>query len=190
MKYLIVYAHPNSKSFCYAIKEKIASIIKEKYGECQIRDLYAMQFNPVLSADDFASFSRKELPGDIKKEQELIRSVETIIFIHPVWWFNMPAILKGYIDRVFTKGFAYDYVGKIPKGLLRDKKVMIFSTTGGMRLAYYFLGFKSAVKKSIDVGVFNFCGMKVVLHKFFYAVPVVSLKEREDMLSSIETINF
>jgi len=190
MGYLIVYAHPNPKSFCHAIKEKIEGIIKNKYGECLVRDLYAMQFNSVLSAGDFSAFSRHEIPEDIRKEQDLIRKAETVIFIHPVWWFNMPAILKGYIDRVFTKGFAYDYVGKIPKGLLRDKKVMIFSTTGGMRFAYYLLGFKFAVKKSIDVGVFNFCGMKVVLHKFFYAVPVISYSARSKMLSSIERIKF
>ncbi|MBM3243234.1 MAG: flavodoxin family protein, partial [Candidatus Omnitrophica bacterium] len=92
--------------------------------------------------------------------------------------------------RVLTKGFAYDYAGKIPKGLLRDKKVMIFSTTGGMRIAYYLLGIKAAIKKSIDFGIFNFCGMRVILRKYFYAVPVISAAARSKMLANIEKIGF
>jgi NAD(P)H dehydrogenase (quinone) len=102
----------------------------------------------------------------------------------------MPAILKGYIDRVLSRGFAYDTKGPLMLGLLKGKKVMVFNTTGGPRFAYYLLGYKLAMKISIGAGIFNFCGMKVILHKFFYAVPAITDAARKKMLASIQHIDF
>ena len=104
MKYLVVYAHPNPKSFCHAIKEEIVVRLKEQGAIVDVRDLYQMGFNPVLSANDFMQLAQKKIPADIQKEQDLVAGADTIIFIYPVWWFSMPAILKGYVDRVFMRG--------------------------------------------------------------------------------------
>ncbi len=190
MNYLIVYAHSNPKSFCHAIKEEIEAKIKQDGGKFVVRDLYQLGFNPVLSSQDFVQFIQHKTPDDIQKEQDFIRKADVIILIYPVWWFNMPAMLKGYIDRVFSRGFAYDSKGPIIIGLLRGKKVMVFNTTGGPRFAYYLLGYKSAIKTSIDAGIFKFCGMKVLLHKFFYAVPAISDSARKKMLAGIRNIKF
>jgi len=75
-------------------------------------------------------------------------------------------------------------------GLLKGKKVMVFNTTGGPRFAYYLSGYKSATKNSIDARIFKFCGMKVILHKFFYAVPAITDAVRKKMLASIGSIIF
>ncbi len=190
MKYLVVYAHPNPKSFCHAIKEEIVVRLKEQGAIVDVRDLYQMGFNPVLSANDFMQLAQKKIPADIQKEQDLVAGADTIIFIYPVWWFSMPAILKGYVDRVFMRGFAYDMKGHMLQGLLKGKKAMLFSTTGGPRFAYYLLGYLVAMKIAIDAGVFNFCGLKVALHKYFYAVPTISDGARRQMLASIKNIKF
>lgn len=190
MKYLIIYAHPNPKSFCHALKEEIQAQIKLQGGQYLLRDLYALGFAPVLSSADFVEFLQHKTPPDILKEQELIRDAGTLIFIYPVWWFGMPAILKGYIDRVFIRGFAYDTKGNLIIGLLKGKKVMVFNTTGGPGFAYFLFGYKSAIKTCIDIGTFKFCGMKVILHKFFHAVPVITDAARKKMLASIKNIKF
>jgi len=186
--YLLIYSHPNPKSFNHSIKEKIASVLRSKGKNVEVRDLYVLGFDPVLSAGDFSQFADGKTPPDIAKEQEYIKKADALIFIYPVWWFGLPSILKGYIDRVFSKGFAYDYAGKMPRGLLVGKKVMVFSTTGGPKITYFLGGYKSALDKTITSGIFKFCGMDVIFHKFFYAVPIITEKKRKLMLDSIENL--
>ncbi len=190
MNYLVVYAHPNPKSFCHAIKEQIVAQIQSHGSECVVRDLYQMGFNPVLSADDFMKFREKTTPADIQAEQDYIRKADVLIFVHPIWWFSMPAILKGYVDRVFSRGFAYDMKGHIIQGLLKGKKAMMFTTTGGPRIAYYLLGYWLAIKAAIGFGIFNFCGIKMAKHQYFYSVPTVTNEVRTKMLEAIKKIKF
>ncbi|MBF0386072.1 MAG: NAD(P)H-dependent oxidoreductase [Candidatus Omnitrophica bacterium] len=190
MKYLIIYAHPNPKSFNAAIKEQVVSYLKSKGKEVVVRDLYQLGFNPTLSGNDFAQFLQGQIPLDIKKEQELIGEADTLIIIHPIWWFNLPAILKGYIDRVFSHGFAYKFADGEIKGLLTGKNVIIINTTGGPQENYENFGYKDALKLTICNGIFAFCGMSVKSHKFFYAVPTVSNDARTKMLEEIKALDF
>ncbi|MFA5094784.1 MAG: NAD(P)H-dependent oxidoreductase [Candidatus Omnitrophota bacterium] len=190
MKYLIIYTHPNPKSFNHAIKEKIETKLKNEGNEVEIRDLYALGFDPVLKGADFVAFKAGKTPDDIKREQDHIKSSDTIIFIHPIWWFGQPATLKGYIDRVFSYGFAYISDKGILKGLLTDKKAVIINTTGGTEDDYRNNGYKDALAKTMDIGIFSLCGIKVILHKFFHAVPAVSNDEREKMLLELDSISF
>ena len=185
--YLVVYAHPNPKSFNHAILESVGERLGELNRTYDVRELYALKFNPVLAGDDFAALQKGKLPQDIQTEQEYIRNAKTLLFIYPIWWFGMPAVLKGYIDRVFSYGFAYDIDPKIGlRGLLRDKKVMIINTTGGPEANYQKFGFNDALKKTTEVGTFELCAMKVVMHKYFYGVPSVTDEARKAMLKEIE----
>ena len=109
MKHLIIYTHPNPASFNHAIKETLARVLKEKGHEVRVRDLYALGFDPVLKASDFETFLAGKVPVDIAVEQEHIRWAEQLTFLYPIWWGRMPSIAGGYIDRVLSKGFAYDY---------------------------------------------------------------------------------
>ena len=128
MKYLIVYAHPNPKSFNHAILETISGELQKKKKEVKVRDLYKIGFNPVLSIKDLSAIEKGAVPKDIKKEQNYISKADTLIFIFPIWWSAMPAMLKGYIDRVFSLKFAYDITADGVIGLLKGKKVFIVST--------------------------------------------------------------
>lgn len=122
MKHVIVYAHPNTESFNHAILETVKKELEEKGHEVRVRDLYELNFNPVLGASDFISFSQGNTPADIKEEQEHISWADSITFIYPVWWAGLPAILKGYVDRVFSHGFAYAYGENGIEKLLSGKK--------------------------------------------------------------------
>lgn len=190
MDYLIVCAHPNPKSFNMAIRQEIEKILTQKKKTFAARDLYQMKFNPVLAGDDFMAFKEGKTPKDIETEQKYIREADKIIFIYPIWWFGMPAALKGYIDRVFSYGFAYEFGPSGLKGLLGGKKVMIVNTTGGANEDYDKAGFNKALQTTVNLGVFGLCAMEVILHKFFYAVPQVTDEARKKMLGEIQQIVF
>ena len=107
MKVLVVYAHPNPASFCHAVLEAVTETLKLKNHTVEIRDLYAMHFDPVLKPTDFEGIATGNYPEDIKTEQNHIAWAEMVIVIHPIWWTGMPAMIKGFIDRIFSYGFAY-----------------------------------------------------------------------------------
>jgi len=184
MDYLIIYAHPNPKSFNHAIKETIENKFKEKGISFETRDLYALGFDPVLKADDFIAMEQGSYLPDVKKEQEFINKAKRLIIIHPIWWYSMPAILKGYIDRVFSYGFAYILEEDI-KPLLTDKEVIIFNTLGEGKEECESSGMSNCLKKTIG-DIFKFCGMKILEHKLFYAVPYVTDEDRKQMLKEVE----
>ena len=188
MKYLIVYAHPNPKSFNHAILETISQELQKKKREFTVRDLYRIGFNPVLSTKDLLAIQNGAVPKDIKKEQNYISKADTLIFIFPIWWSAMPAMLKGYIDRVFSLGFAYDITEDEVIGLLKGKKVFIVTTTGASKEDYEKMGAFKMMNMSIDMAIFQFSGMKVIGHKYFSSVPNVSQQDRKKMLKELKLL--
>jgi NAD(P)H dehydrogenase (quinone) len=107
MKYLVIYSHPNPQSFCHAILETVKKTLAAKKHDVVVRDLYALGFDPVLKAADFAAIQSGKTCVDIKPEQDYIVWSDIMTIIHPIWWAGQPAMIKGYIDRVFSYGFAY-----------------------------------------------------------------------------------
>jgi len=186
MKYLIVYTHPNPWSFNHAIKDAVAEELKKNNKEFQIRDLYKTGFNPVLKAEDFAEIKRGSVSQDVKTEQDYIRSADVIIFVYPLWWSGMPAMLKGYIDKVFSEGFAYKISEKGIEGLLSGKKVFLVTTTGASREDYEDSGVFKSMGQLIDFGIFGFCGMEVIEHLYFSSVPYVTDDDRKRMLEELK----
>ena len=183
MKILIVFAHPNNKnSFNKAILEEAINFLKARKLEFEIIDLYAEKFNPVLEYEEL--YEGKE-DKKVSLYQEKIKQSDFIIFIHPLWWYNFPAVLKGFIDRVFSYGFAYGEVNGKIEGLLDDKKVLIFTTLGESEEKCK--NVCPCVSKTIT-SIFEFCKMKVLEHKLFYAVEYVSDETRKEYLSEVPKI--
>lgn len=183
MKNLIIYCHPNPKSYNHALLDICTEHLKEGGDEIRIRDLYKMKFDPTLKGSDFEAFMKGEVPADIREEQDQISWAEVVTFIFPIWWFQMPAMLKGYIDRVFSKGFAYDVAEDGLKGLLTGKKINIINTTGGAEDIYDSMGFRDALTKTHEIGIFGVSGMEVSSHRFFFAVPFITDEDRKGMLA-------
>ncbi len=188
MKNLIIYCHPNPKSFNRAIFETVKETLKNSGHEVKTRELYELDFSPVLKPADFEAMHQKTYSPEVLAEQNEIKWADQIIIVSPVWWFSLPAMLKGYIDRVFSFGFAYSYTKDGPVGLLKNKKVAIFNTTGGAEDFYKSSGMINSLKQTIDDGIFGFCGMEVVLHKYFFGVPATTPEVRAGMLAEAKVL--
>ncbi|MDD2635289.1 MAG: NAD(P)H-dependent oxidoreductase [Bacteroidales bacterium] len=184
MKALIIYANYKENSFTGAIKDTVAETFHNNGHEVVIRDLYEIKFNPVLSKKDLESIDNEIFPIDIMNEQKFIQWADLICFVYPIWWSGMPAILKGYIERVFVQGYAFEFDQNkaIPK--LTDKKIIIFNTTGSKNVL--------KDKNRIDAlntlthdCIFGFCGIEVIEHKYITAVSQASTKEKENIFDEI-----
>ena len=188
MKHLIIFAHPNSRSFGAAIADTVRKVSAEKGADTRFLDLYEEKFNPVLSGADFEAVGNGNTPEDIKKGQELVEWADVLTFVYPVWWAGLPAILKGFIDRVFLYGFAYVSGEEGVKGLLGGRKVLLLSTSGTPSEIYAENGMHKSMKQTQDDGIFRFSGIDDVKHFFFGAVPYVENATREGYLKEVEKI--
>nr|WP_315200616.1 NAD(P)H-dependent oxidoreductase [uncultured Flavobacterium sp.] len=133
MKHLIIYAHPNSQSLNSHLKQTLSEYLSNSGQEVVIRDLYELHFNPVLSLEDMQGQRMGKVAEDVKQEQEFISWADHITFIYAIWWTGMPAIMKGFIDRVFSYGFAYRYDQGVQKGLLTGKQTTVINTHGNRK---------------------------------------------------------
>lgn len=186
MKHLIVVAHPNPKSLTSAYVQAIVETSQDAGHEVRLRDLYALGFQPVLGASDFAEFHQGKVPADIAEEQGHIAWADMITFVYPTWWAGMPAMLKGYVDRVFSYGFAYSVAADGSyQQLLKGKKAMLFTNNGTPDAIYEQMGMLDALRLTSDTGVFRFCGVEVVAHKFFGGVAGTTDEVREDYIAQV-----
>lgn len=187
--FLIIYAHPNPASFNHSLKKKIITTLETVHVPYTVIDLYAHNYNPVLSL--------KEMMGDVsfetRKYQNLIKESTSIIFIFPVFWFRAPAILEGFLDKVFIPGFAYRFkqiIGKygIPIPLLKDKEVLTIVTHGAPALPVKTI-YVNAVKYRFLLGFLSFC-FNLWRCKFLqlWSVPFVKPEEREKYLRKVERL--
>ena len=182
MKVLVVYAHPNPDSFNHAVLERFVAGLHSKNHEVEILDLYAQGFNPLLSAADLASLQAGETPADIQLQQAKVARAEGLAFLFPIWWSSMPAVLKGWIDRVFSLGFAYAFTEEGPVGLLKQHKALLITTSGGDQAFFDHSGIQKAIQMTIDLGIFGFSGIPKIQHEFFYNVVQIDPATREGYL--------
>lgn len=188
MNHLVIFAHPNPASFNHAILEAYVHELADAGHEVRIRDLYAIRFNPVIVQADYDLINRGTPPVDIAQEQDHIRWADVTTFIFPVFWAGMPAILKGYVDKVFALGFAYVFEGDRPKGILKGRRAVIINTTGGALNYYRKSNMLDSIRQTIDGAVFRFCGFQIIEHTFFVGVPMSTPAERTRMIDEVRTL--
>ena len=185
MKHLIIYAHFNNKSFTRGIVDKISDLLNSQNKEHQIIDLYGDKFNPVLGMDEMQLIHEKgEVSEDVLKYQEKISWADHITFVYPIWWAQMPAILKGFIDRVFTFGFAYKYGKEGVEGMLGNKTAKLIVNTGATNDVYQKTGIADAHKKLNIDGILNFCGIDADVTYFGNIINSTD-EERKNYLDSL-----
>ncbi|MGN7360661.1 NAD(P)H-dependent oxidoreductase [Paenibacillus sp. SAF-054] len=182
MNHLIIYAHPRKESFNHAILETAVQGLKQKGHDVIVRDLYAMKFQPVISSSEVLG----GVGEDVEQEQKHLMWADVITFIYPIWWTGLPAIMKGYIDRVFSYGFAYRYVNGVQMGLLKGKKTVIINTQGKSHAQYAASGMDQALRLTSDKGIFEYCGLEVMYHLFLESVPESDDDTRAAWLAQIE----
>lgn len=167
MRHLIIYAHPNENSLNHHLLNTVVETLQSRDQEVIVRDLYKIGFDPVFSLDDMQGQRLGKVSDNIKTEQEHISWAEQITFIYPIWWTGLPAMMKGYIDRVFSYGFAYRYDQGIQKGLLKGKKTVIINTHGKSHEEYEKIGMDKALNLTSDNGIFIYSGLEIIRHLFF-----------------------
>lgn len=179
MHALIVFAHHNPKSLNGRLKDQAVEVLIQTGYEVIVSDLFAMKFKALADANDFTYLSEPDyfdlqkeqryaaqhhtFTPDIVAEQEKLRKADLVVFQFPFWWYSMPAVLKGYIDRVFSVGFAYGGARE-----LAGKKA-IFCTTTGSPIHFFTIengpGPIEQILHHILYGTFAFCDM-IVLKPF------------------------
>lgn len=167
MKTLIIYAHPETDGHCTETLRQVESQMKEKNKEYEIIDLYKIGYNPVLQKEELYTAGNRNISEQNLEFQQKIKNSNNLIFIYPVWWGTMPAILKGLFDRILTSGFAYKYhEGGKKEEFLRDKKAVVFVSSGGPRLGYLFFNIPKILIKNRILG---FCGIKTKVYQIYNA---------------------
>lgn len=192
MRILVILAHPDPKSFNHAIARRAIRRLKENKHKIFFHDLYNENFNPILPASELPKDGR--IRKTIKKHCDELKRSDGIIIVHPNWWGQPPAILKGWIDRVMRPGVAYEFQDGdkgegVPIGLLKAKTGIIFNTsnTGKEREENIFLDPLETLWKNC---IFYLCGVKSVQRKIFRIIVTSSKEEREQWLNEIdETID-
>lgn len=189
LKHLIVYCNPNPESLSVAYRDTISELTEMAGHSVNVRDLYNIGFHPVLQMSDFDAIKHGQIPEEVKVEQDYVMWADLLTFIYPIWWAGMPALLKGYFDRVFARGFAYrtDESGQI-QGLLTDKKVVVINNMGVPYADYEKSGMLKSLRQVSEEGLFGFCGMQVCEHRFFGHLDDASKAEREGHVGQLKLI--
>ncbi len=186
MRHLVIAAHPNTKSFNHAVVAAYTSALIARKHRVECRDLYAANFNPVLSARDLAAVGQGKASKDIREEQAAIRRAHVVTLISPLWWSGFPAMLKGYLDRVFCAGFAYVVKqGEYLPGLT-GKKGVIITTSGASKEELKSGGTLRALRTIYDEGLMKFCGIEMMQHLYLSAIdPTMSQVDGEKRLAEV-----
>ena len=181
MKVLIVFAHHETKSFNTALLARSVEELTALGHEVQVSDLYAMQFNPVATATDFRqrrfpdvlqydreqkySHQHQSFSDDIAGEIEKLLWCDLLILQFPLWWFSVPAIMKGWIDRVFVNGAVYGAGRRYDTGGLRGRRAMVVTSTAaleGMAAPDGLVGSLDVILWPIQNGTLAYAGCSVL----------------------------
>lgn len=204
MNVLIVYANPEPKSFQGRMKDLAVETLSGRGHDVVVSDLYAMGFHPVagpgdirgerkdpsffsLQSEQTAAFEGGTLAPDIAEEVQKLKQADLVILQFPVWWFGMPAILKGWADRIFLRGFAYMPGRRFDAGLFKGKLAMV-ATTAGTSVDPYapdgLFGDMATFLWPIHNGLLRYCGFDVLPPFVAYQPGRVGEEGRQEYLEA------
>jgi NAD(P)H dehydrogenase (quinone) len=206
-KILIIHAHPESQSFCSSLKNEAVNYFQSQGAEVKVSDLYAMGFNPVgdkhdfteLQHPDFFKYQMEQVHAhqnnlftpEVKAEMDKLEWCDTLIFNFPLWWFGLPAILKGWVDRIFAMGLVYGAgKGVYDNGTYKNKTAFLTFTTGGPEIAYGDTGKNGnldTILYPIQHGMFYFAGMTVLPPFISFSPARITDEERKTQLALYKT---
>jgi len=201
MKAFIVHAHPEPNSFTAAMKQLAVDTLRAAGHDVRVSDLYAMKFNPVASGADFRKRSNNDylvyaleqrhadgtntLAGDIAGEIEKVVWADLIIFSFPVFWFSVPAVMKGWIDRVLISGRFYGGTRFYDQGGLKGKRALLALTLGGQEHMFEANGIHGPLEDMLRPllrGTLGYVGFDVLPPFVAWHVPYISAEARQEIL--------
>ena len=203
MKILIVYWHPEPQSFNGAMFRTACETLTNAGHEVKTSDLHEMRFDPVSGRKNFTSVKNRDyfkqqieemnatetggFSEEIEAEMEKIDWCDLMIWQFPLWWFGLPAALKGWVDRVFAMGRVYGLGHYFETGVFCGKKALLSLTTGGPEEAFNQGGFNgdiSGILRPIQRGILEFVGFSVLAPQIVYGPVRMTNHEREHHLAA------
>ncbi|MBI9066603.1 MAG: NAD(P)H-dependent oxidoreductase [Salinivirgaceae bacterium] len=184
---LIINGHPNKESFCNSLAENyFKGAVKLELASAKILNLYDLSFNPILQN---GYQTRTELEPDLLASWELIKEANHIVFVYPNWWGTYPALLKGFIDRLFLPGFTFDYQNNspLPKKLMKGKSASIIVTMDSPGF-YYNLFLRKPGHNSMKKSILKFCGFSPVKSVSFRTIKGSTEENRIKWLKKAEQL--
>ncbi len=168
MKHLVVVAHPAEDSFTMGLVQAYTAELARLGHGHRTYDLYRMAFNPVMAAEELIPPSaRRPASADVVQAQEDIRASGVLTVVYPLWWLSMPAMMKGFIDRVFARGFAYETHNGMVRGLLAGRKAVLITLSGAPLPQLVRSGDWNAVQVLQDTHIFRAAGLELLEHMHF-----------------------
>jgi NAD(P)H dehydrogenase (quinone) len=167
MKHAVILAHPKPTSFCGAIARTCVEHLRAGGQDAVLRDLYALEFDPRLRADELPTTSGVQPGADVIAERKVLAGVRSLIFVYPFWFNAPPAMLKGYVDRVLGMGFGYASISGHMESLLDGVTLLSFSTSGAPEHWVDSTGALKALMTVFDRHLASVCGLRLLDHKHF-----------------------
>lgn len=187
MRVLVVYCHPVPESFCAAVRDAALDAIAAKGCEARLIDLYAENFDPVMRDGERREYNERA-PADPALAQHIahLKWAEAIVFVYPTWWYGLPAMLKGWLDRVWAKdvAFALDPGGRITPLMGHIRKIAVVTTCGAPRWWSHIVGHPG--RKTILRGIRALCAKRCkTLFVAHYLMDASTPQSRQAFLGQV-----
>ena len=185
-KVLVINGHPDQESFNYALSKAYISGLRNAEAQVELLNIADLDFNPNLK---YGYRKISELETDLLQAIDQIKQADHLVWVLPMWWYGMPALMKGFIDRIFLPGlfFKYQKDNPFPKKLLKGKTARLVITADTVRwYDRWFMG--SPLINQFKKGTLEFCGVKPV--KITYIAPIKDSSEafRARWLSKVKKL--
>ena len=181
MHVLTILDHPNPASFSAAVAQKFMDGAKAAGHTVEFADLYAEGFNPLWSMADIEQEGAETTPADVVKEQERIARADAICLVFPLFWWGMPSMTKGWVDRVWSWGWAYDQLDNPERSLQRPRSGVLLIPAGARSDEMENDGYLAALETAWIKGTFGYFGLSPRKLEVLYG-STGSLKRRQSLL--------
>jgi NAD(P)H dehydrogenase (quinone) len=183
---LIINGHPHEESYCNEMAKRYKTGADKAGAECEVLNLHELKFSPILK---YGYHKRTELEEDLVRAQQMIKDADHLVFVYPTWWGLPPALLKGFIDRVFLPNFAFSYRKDsiFWDKLLKGKSARVITTMDTPKW-YYSLIYGKPGHNAMKKNLLKFCGINPVKITAFSPIKTSNQKKRENWLNKVEKL--
>ena len=190
MRVAVILAHPNRESFAHELARRAISGLRTAGHDVELVDLYAIGFTAAMSRDERAAYHEDEpvLDAQVRSQVDLVRSVEALVFVYPTWWSGLPAILKGWLERVMVPGVGFRFderSGKIRPALTNVRHLVGISTYGSPK--WYVRAINDNGRRTLMRALRLSCGLRASRRWFgFYGIDSAHDDARREFAARVE----
>jgi NAD(P)H dehydrogenase (quinone) len=159
MHVLTVLCHPNPSSFAHAIAKRFIEGARSAGHSTELADLYVEKFDPILTERDLRQFKGVAMPEDVLREQARIERCDALCLVYPIWWYGPPAMMKGWFDRVWSAGWAYEWQHDPEGSLLAARPCTMLLPMGASNNQLNRWGYRQEIEHLWRYGVLGYCGV-------------------------------